>query len=85
MDLVGSSSSKVVVTMEHVAKDGKPKILKECNLPLTGIRCVNTIVTEKVSIMTFFDLFSFSHIHPGTGHARARISLTFQKMLLNFL
>ncbi|KAI8786960.1 succinyl-CoA:3-ketoacid coenzyme A transferase 1 mitochondrial [Biomphalaria glabrata] len=46
MDLVSNPKTRVVVTMEHVAKNGKPKILKECSYPLTGIRCVDTIITN---------------------------------------
>lgn len=47
MDLVSNpDKTKVIVTMQHVAKDGTPKIVKECSLPLTGARSVALIVTD---------------------------------------
>lgn len=45
MDLVASAKN-IIVAMMHTSKDGKSKLLKECTLPITGLKCVKKVVTE---------------------------------------
>lgn len=47
MDLVAAPGTRTIITMEHNSKNGAPKILSECSLPLTGKNCVDMIITEK--------------------------------------
>ena len=64
MDLV-ASARRVVVAMEHTTREGAPKILKKCTLPLTGSKVVDTIVTEMAYIRVTHDGLLVEEIGPG--------------------
>jgi len=68
MDLV-AGVRKIVVTMDHNAKDGTAKLVKKCSLPLTGVACVNMLITD-LAVLVFDEKkkrFVLTEVAPGVS------------------
>ncbi len=64
MDLV-AGARRVIVMMEHATREGKPKLLRRCTLPITGLRCVSAVCTDRAWIDVTKEGLVLRELAPG--------------------
>src|SRR6202000_541193 len=80
MDLV-AGAKRLIVTMEHVTKKGEKKILKTCALPLTGVGCVNRIITDYCVLDVVAEGLKLVEVAPGVTPQQVQ-ELTVPRLLI---
>ena len=81
MDLVASSNN-IIVAMTHTNRQGQSKLLKRCTLPITGVSCVNKIVTDLAVIEVTGKGFKLTEVAPGVSEEEI-ISATDAKLIID--
>jgi 3-oxoacid CoA-transferase subunit B len=81
MDLV-AGAKRLIVTMEHVTKKGEKKILKKCALPLTGVACVNRIITDYCVLDVTSDGLELIELAPGVTAEQVQ-EMTEPRLIVN--
>lgn len=81
MDLV-AGAKRLIVTMEHVTKKGEKKVLETCNLPLTGVKCVDRIITDYCVLDVTPDGLRLMEVAPGVTAEQVQ-SMTAPKLTVD--
>jgi 3-oxoacid CoA-transferase B subunit len=79
---IAAGAKKLIVCMEHTSKDGAPKIVRECTYPLTGLACVDTIVTDLAVIDVAPNGLLLREVAPGWTPEQVQ-NLTGAKLVAN--